>query len=73
MTDYDPLQELLSLFEGVKADTGPAEDHSDWPVDRRLSQRIIDGNRNGLEADLDEALESGTRRWPSSTTFCSRA
>jgi 5-methyltetrahydrofolate--homocysteine methyltransferase len=58
--DYDPLQELLSLFEGVKADTGPAEDHSDWPVDRRLSQRIIDGNRNGLEADLTEALESGT-------------
>ena len=58
--DYDPLQELLSLFEGVKADTGPAEDHSDWPVDRRLSQRIIDGNRNGLEADLTEALEAGT-------------
>ena len=58
--DYDPLQELLALFEGVKADTGPAEDHSDWPVDRRLSQRIIDGNRNGLEDDLTEALESGT-------------
>src|SRR5580658_6319621 len=56
--EYDPLQELLALFEGVKADTGPAEDHSDWPVDRRLSQRIIDGNRNGLEADLTEALES---------------
>src|SRR6202034_529894 len=56
--DYDPLQELLSLFEGVKADTGPAEDHSDWPVDRRLSQRIIDGNRNGLEADLTEALDA---------------
>ena len=58
--DYDPLQELLSMFEGVKADTGPAEDHSDWPVDRRLSQRIIDGNRNGLEDDLTEALDSGT-------------
>ena len=29
-------------------------------MDRRLSQRIIDGNRNGLEADLTEALESGT-------------
>ena len=58
--EYDPLQELLALFEGVKADTGPAEDHSDWPVDRRLSQRIIDGNRNGLEDDLTEALEAGT-------------
>ena len=57
--DYDPLQELLALFEGVKVNAGAADDHADWPVDQRLSQRIIDGNRNGLEADLDEALESG--------------
>ena len=57
--DYDPLQELLALFEGVKVAQGGAEDHSDWPVDKRLSQRIIDGNRNGLEGDLTEALESG--------------
>ena len=28
-------------------------------MDKRLSQRIIDGNRNGLEDDLTEALESG--------------
>ena len=32
------------------------EDRSDWPVERRLSQRIIDGDRDGLEADLDSAL-----------------
>ncbi len=57
--DYDPLQELLALFEGVKVSTGAADDHADWPVDQRLSQRIIDGNRNGLEDDLAEALESG--------------
>ena len=30
-----------------------------WPVERRLEQRIIDGDRNGLEADLDEALADG--------------
>ena len=57
--DYDPLQELLALFEGVKVSAGAADDHADWPVDQRLSQRIIDGNRNGLEGDLDEALGSG--------------
>ena len=57
---YDPLQELLALFEGVKVNAGEADEHLDWPVDRRLSQRIIDGNRNGLEDDLTEALESGT-------------
>ena len=28
-------------------------------MDRRLSQRIIDGNRNGLDGDLTEALDSG--------------
>ncbi len=57
--DYDPLQELLALFEGVKVNAGGADDHADWPVDQRLSQRIIDGNRNGLEGDLEEALGSG--------------
>ena len=56
---YDPLQELLALFEGVKVSAAEADEHLDWPVDRRLSQRIIDGNRNGLEGDLTEALESG--------------
>jgi len=57
--DYDPLQELLALFDGVKVNAGAADEHLDWPVDQRLSQRIIDGNRNGLDADLTEALESG--------------
>ena len=57
--DYDPLQELLALFEGVKVNAGAADEHLDWPVDRRLAQRIIDGNRNGLDDDLTEALESG--------------
>jgi 5-methyltetrahydrofolate--homocysteine methyltransferase len=57
--NYDPLQELLALFDGVKVNTGAADEHLDWPVDQRLSQRIIDGNRNGLEGDLTEALETG--------------
>ncbi|MDP8936148.1 MAG: methionine synthase, partial [Actinomycetota bacterium] len=53
---YDPLQELLQLFEGVSASTLVKEDRSGWPVARRLEQRIIDGDRDGLEADLEEAL-----------------
>jgi len=53
---YDPLQELLGLFEGVSATTVEKEDRSGWTVARRLEQRIIDGDREGLEADLDEAL-----------------
>ena len=69
--DYDPLQELLALFEGVKVDAGAADDHlrlAGRPPP--VSQRIIDGNRNGLEGDLTEALESGWRRSASSTTSC---
>jgi 5-methyltetrahydrofolate--homocysteine methyltransferase len=56
---YDPLAELLTIFEGATATSGPAEDHSDWPVERRLEQRIVDGDRNGLESDLEEAMGDG--------------
>ncbi|MFV0317013.1 MAG: methionine synthase [Microthrixaceae bacterium] len=56
---YDPLTKLLELFEDVTIDEGPAEDRSDWPVEQRLSQRIIDGERNGLIEELDEALAGG--------------
>src|SRR5205085_2174234 len=55
---YDPLQELLALFEGVSAATVEKEDRSGWPVEERLKRRIIDGDRAGLELDLDEALET---------------
>jgi 5-methyltetrahydrofolate--homocysteine methyltransferase len=58
--DYDPLQKLLALFEGVSATEVVKEDRSDWTVERRLSQRIIDGDKDGLEADLDEAMAKGT-------------
>jgi 5-methyltetrahydrofolate--homocysteine methyltransferase len=57
---YDPLTELISLFEGVSASTASSrEDRSDWPVQRRLEHRIIDGEKQGLEAELDEALGGG--------------
>ena len=35
------------------------EDRSDWTIERVLSTRIIDGDRDGLTADLDVALEAG--------------
>ena len=56
---YDPLETLLAMFDGAQAAATEREDRSDWPVERRLSQRIIDGERDGLEADLDEAVQSG--------------
>jgi 5-methyltetrahydrofolate--homocysteine methyltransferase len=56
---YDPLAELLAMFEGVSAGAVATEDRSDWPVERRLEQRIVDGDRIDLEADLEAALAAG--------------
>jgi 5-methyltetrahydrofolate--homocysteine methyltransferase len=56
---YDPLQRLIELFEGVDAASARAsraQELAALPLDERLARRIIDGERNGLEADLDAAL-----------------
>src|SRR3954447_5681155 len=55
---YDPLQELIALFENVSSSAVEKEDRSGWTVEERLKQRIIDGDREGLEVDLELALES---------------
>ncbi|MCI3243735.1 methionine synthase [Streptomyces spinosisporus] len=57
---YDPLQKLMQLFEGATAKSlkaGKAEELAALPLEERLKRRIIDGERNGLEADLDAALQ----------------
>ncbi|WP_060904251.1 methionine synthase [Streptomyces europaeiscabiei] len=58
---YDPLQRLMALFEGATTKSlkaGRAEELAALPLDERLKRRIIDGEKNGLEADLDEALQT---------------
>ncbi|CAM5680856.1 Methionine synthase [Streptomyces avidinii] len=58
---YDPLQRLMELFDGVNTKSmkdGRAEELLALPLDERLQRRIIDGEKNGLEADLDEALRT---------------
>ena len=57
--DYDPLSALIELFEGVKATDTAKTNLDELPLDARLRQRIIDGVRNGLEADLDAAMAEG--------------
>ncbi|MGW7419272.1 methionine synthase [Streptomyces sp. NPDC054813] len=57
---YDPLQKLMALFEGATAKSlkaGKAEELAALPLEERLKRRIIDGEKNGLEADLDAALQ----------------
>ncbi|MGW1406797.1 methionine synthase [Streptomyces sp. NPDC002403] len=58
---YDPLQKLMELFEGVSTKSmkaGKAEELLALPLEERLRRRIIDGEKNGLENDLDEALRT---------------
>jgi 5-methyltetrahydrofolate--homocysteine methyltransferase len=57
---YDPLQELMAVFEGVSAASSKAsraEELAALPLFERLERRIVDGERNGLTDDLDAALE----------------
>ena len=56
---YDPLQRLIEMFQGVDAASARAsraEELAALPLAERLERRIVDGERNGLEKDLDEAL-----------------
>ena len=52
---YDPLGELTTLFAGKKARKSEAVDKN-LPIEERLKQHIIDGERIGLDEALDEAL-----------------
>ncbi|MBO0827234.1 MAG: methionine synthase [Streptosporangiales bacterium] len=57
---YDPIQKLIELFEGVDmkaARESRAEELASLPLGERLQRRIIDGEANGLEADLDAAMQ----------------
>src|SRR5215472_5508752 len=56
---YDPLAKLLDLFADVSTASLKASRAAELlslPLAERLKRRIIDGERQGLEADLDEAL-----------------
>lgn len=59
---YDPLTEFLAHFEGAEVTSSRnsrAEQFASLPLPERLKQRIIDGERNGLEDDLELAISTG--------------
>ncbi|MBV8118574.1 MAG: methionine synthase [Alphaproteobacteria bacterium] len=55
---YDPLQSFIALFENRTAGKAEKRDRAQ-SLEDRLAQRIVDGDRQGLEADLNLAME----RW----------
>jgi 5-methyltetrahydrofolate--homocysteine methyltransferase len=53
---YDPLAEFMRLFEGGAAARAAEVRPVPRSIEDRLKARIVDGERPGLEALLDEAL-----------------
>ena len=61
---YDPLTEFLQLFEGVEVAATRnlrAAGLAALPLEERLQRRIIDGEKVGLDTDLDSAMSQGIK------------
>ena len=61
---YDPLSIYLNLFDGVETQSSKisrAAELAALPLIERLERRIIDGEKVGLEADLQEAMSTGIK------------
>jgi 5-methyltetrahydrofolate--homocysteine methyltransferase len=54
---YDPLEKLLAVFADRKAEKAEARVRA-VDVESRLKDRIVDGDRQGLEDDLASAMKS---------------
>ena len=55
---YDPLARMLEMFAGRKDSDAGARKRAET-VEERLKDRIVDGDRKGLEDDLAEAMAKG--------------
>jgi len=54
---YDPLQYYIALFEGRKGIAAVKKQRADT-IEEVLKDRIVDGDKKGLEEDLAEALKT---------------
>lgn len=55
---YDPLKEFLAHYADAKAVAKEAHSYASMSVEERLKQRIIDGDKLGIDSDLEQALGS---------------
>lgn len=55
---YDPLKEFLAHYADAKAVQKEAHSYASLTVEERLKQRIIDGDKLGIDDDLGQALKS---------------
>jgi 5-methyltetrahydrofolate--homocysteine methyltransferase len=54
---YDPLTELMSYYGKDKKVASKRSETERLPVEEKLKNRIIDGDKLGVEKDLEEALK----------------
>ncbi|MEB3292246.1 MAG: methionine synthase [Synechococcales bacterium] len=67
---YDPLGILTTMFEGVTTkEARSGSSLADLPIDQRLKQHIIDGERIGLDVALQIALDQGNKALDIINTF----
>lgn len=55
--ESDPLQAFIDLFKDVSSVAEAARSKKDLTLEERLAAHIIDGEKEGLEDALDEALQ----------------
>lgn len=56
---YDPLQYFIALFEG-RTGTAKVEKQRADTIEERLKERIVEGDKKGLEDDLAAAMQTYT-------------
>ena len=54
---YDPLKELMNYYSDKISDVKIKSEKENLTVEEILKNRIIDGDKIGIEKDLDEALK----------------
>lgn len=54
---YDPLQELIAYYTNKRESESEKKEKGHQTIEEKLKSRIIDGEKIGLQEDLDEALK----------------
>lgn len=55
---YDPLQELMAYYADAKSISRVKKDTSNSPIEEVLKNRIIDGDKLGIDSDLEKAMKT---------------
>ncbi len=54
---YDPLQELMEYYADKKTEKRDTSNDVNLPIEEKLKNRIIDGDKIGIDTELAAALK----------------